>query len=193
MSYEQSTPDRNLIGRRQALCTFAGIATAVAGIGFIGVGTAHAAEVGSHAETVSAHEAVRLAEESAAAERELALVEALIPGDLDLGSWSLEKVHAPRLGAIAVVMRSPQGEAFQVDVLRREAGVQGVADTRNFSLFVANKGNGSTSTDEWQARGAKVLAHHVRRTELSGTPLPELMSFSERQSRHPFGDFGVLG
>jgi hypothetical protein len=196
MAYEQSTSDRNLIGRRQALCTFAGIATAVAGFSLLGVGTARAAE-GSSAEaggeTVTAQEAVRRAEDQAVAERDMALVESLIPHGVDVGKWSIEKVHTPRLGAIAVVMRTPDGQAFQVDVLRRDRALPGVADTEQFSLFVANSGNGSKSTEEWQARGAKVLAHHIRRTERSGSPLPQLMTFSERASRHPFGDFGVLG
>lgn len=196
MAYEQSTPERNLIGRRQALCTFAGIATAVAGFSLLGVGTARAAE-GSSAElggeTVTAAEAVRQAEDQAASEREMALVESLIPRDLDVGKWSIEKVHTPRLGAIAVVMRTPDGQAFQVDVLRRDPAVAAVAETERFGLFVANSGNGSKVTNEWQARGAKVLAHHIRRTERSGSPLPQLMTFSERASRHPFGNFGVLG
>lgn len=196
MAYEQSTPDRNLIGRRQALCTFAGIATAVAGFTLFGVGTARAAE-GSLAEfegeTVTAAEAIRRAEDQAVSERDMALVESLIPRDLDVGKWSIEKVHTPRLGAIAVVMRTPEGQPFQVDVLSRDPRVAAVADTEHFSLFVANSGNGSKSTNEWEARGAKVLAHHLRRTERSGSPLPQLMTFSERASRHPFGNFGVLG
>lgn len=196
MAYEQSTPDRNLIGRRQALCTFAGIATAVAGFTLFGVGTARAAE-GSLAEfdgeTVTAAEAIRRAEDQAASERDMALVESLIPRDLDVGKWSIEKVHTPRLGAIAVVMRTPEGQPFQVDVLSRDPRVAAVAETEHFGLFVANSGNGSKSTNEWEARGAKVLAHHIRRTERSGSPLPQLMTFSERASRHPFGNFGVLG
>lgn len=198
MAYEQSTPERNLIGRRQALCTLAGISTAVAGFALLGVGTARAAEsgdsaAGDHTDTVTAQEAVQQAEVDANAARELAMVEALIPADLDVGKWTIEKVSAPLLGAIPVVMRTPTGEAFQVDVLRRDPSAGGIADTKHLSLFVANSGNGSKDTDEWQARGVKVLAHHLRRTELSGAPLPKLMTFAERSRRHPFGNFGVLG
>jgi hypothetical protein len=190
-----------LIGRRQALCTLAGITTAVAGIALVGVGTARAA--GSHvdavgdqaatANTVTAHEAVHQIEYDAAGARELAMVEALIPADLDVGNWTIEKVQAPRLGAIAVVMRTPNGDAFQVDMLRRDASAPGLADTKHFSLFIANSGDGSKSTDEWQARGVMVLAHHLSRTERSGTPLPELMTFSQRERQHPFGNYGILG
>ncbi|PRQ05201.1 hypothetical protein ENSA7_46510 [Enhygromyxa salina] len=200
MTYEQSTFERNLIGRRQALCTLAGITTAVAGIALVGVGTARAAglsvdggEEQSAANTVTAQEAVQQIEYDAATARELAMVEALIPAGLDMGSWSIEKVQAPRLGAIAVVMRTPSGDAFQVDMLRRDASAAGLADTKHFSLFIANSGDGSTSTDEWQARGVKVLAHHISRTERSGAPLPELMTFSQRERQHPFGNYGVLG
>jgi hypothetical protein len=199
MAHEQLTPERNLIGRRQALCTLAGISTAVAGFTLLGVGTARAAEsrdfVGSEptSDTVTAQEVAQQVEYDTKSARELAVVEALIPADLDVGKWSIEKVSAPLLGAIPVVMRTPKGEAFQVDVLRRDAANPGVADTKHFSLFIANSGNGSKSTDEWQARGAKVLAHHLSRTERGGTPLPSLMTFRERSRRHPFGNFGVLG
>lgn len=197
MTYEQ--PERNLIGRRQALCSLAGIATAVAGIGLIGIGTARADDTPiSSADvptvrTVSADEAIRSAEDLAVQERDLAMVRALVPDDLDVGNWSIERVHAPRLGAIAVVMRTPDGKPFQVDVLRRDDAVAGVATTRHFSLFVSNSGKGDTSTDEYQARGAKVLAHQIRHRELSGAPAPKLMSFAERSNSFPFGAFGVLG
>jgi hypothetical protein len=209
MAYEQSIPEHNLtmprraldlIGRRQALCTFAGAATALAGFALIGVGTAQAAEPETGhegGETVTAAEVAQSIEEQAALAREAALVNALIPADLDVGKWSIEQVHPSRFGAIAVVMRTPEGAAFQVDVLRRDPSAgpnqAGVADTKHFSLFIANSGDGSKTSDEWQARGAKVLAHHILRTERSGSPLPQLMSFSERSSQHPMGCYCVLG
>jgi hypothetical protein len=203
MAYEQSTPERNLssIGRRQALCTFAGISAAVAGFALLGVGTARAAESTidtdgastAPAQTVTAQEVAQQVEVDAEAARQLAMVEALIPKNLELGNWSIQKVQAPTLGAIPVVMRTPAGESFQVDVLARDSHCPGIADTKHFSLFVANNGNGSKSTDELQARGAKILAHHLSRTERSGTPLPSLLTLVERSSRHPFGTFGVLG
>jgi hypothetical protein len=201
MAYEQSTP--NLSTRRQALCTLAGISTAVAGFALLGVGTARAAnDAGSSFDTtgnvpatdlVTAQEVAEQVELDAEAARQLAMVEALIPKNLELGSWSIQKVQAPMFGAIPVVMRTPAGESFQVDVLARDSNRPGIADTKHFSLFVANSGNGSKSTDEWQARGVKVLAHHLSRTERSGTPLPSLLTLAERSSRHPFGTFGVLG
>ncbi len=199
MAYEQSTPDTTLIGRRQALCTLAGIASAVAGISLFGIGTAQAAEAPAldvhetERSLVSADEALLRAEQAATEDRELAMAHALIPSDLDVGKWSIERVYAPRLGAIAVVMRTPDNRPFQIDVLRRDDAVAGIAETRNFSLFVANSGDGSTSTDEWQARGAKVLAHQIRHREHAGVPAPELLTFRERQGRFPLGQFGVLG
>jgi hypothetical protein len=196
MAYEQSIPEHNLIGRRQALCTFAGVATALAGFALIGVGTAQAAEPGTNhegGETVTAAEVAQSTEAQAALARETTLVHALIPADLDVGKWSIEQVHPPRFGAVAVVMRTPEGAAFQVDVLRRDPNIAGVADTQHFSLFVANSGDGSKTTEEWQARGAKVLAHHILRTERSGSPLPQLLSFAERANQHPLGSYCVLG
>ncbi len=201
MTYEQpneinvsSPAAETLIGRRQALCSLAGIATAVAGIGLIGIGTARADETSvatpaSGAQTVTAEDVVRSAEE----ERDLAMVRALVPEGLDVGNWAIERVHAPRLGAVAVVMRTPEGKPFQIDLLRRDDAVPGVATTRHFSLFVSNSGKGDTATDEYQARGAKVLAHQISHRELSGAPAPMLLSFAERSNRFPFGAFGVLG
>lgn len=200
MAYEQSTPESNLINRRQALCTLAGISAAVAGFALVGVGTAHAAEpssvAGAATNTVTAQEVTEQAELDAEAARQLAMVGALIPNDLELGGWAIQKVQAPKFGGIPVVMRTPSGETFQVDVLardRNDSHVMGIAETRHFSLFVANSGNGSKATDELQARGAKVLAHHLSRTELSGVPLPSLLTLTERSSRHPLGTFDVLG
>ncbi|EDM81030.1 hypothetical protein PPSIR1_25661 [Plesiocystis pacifica SIR-1] len=196
MSYEQSTPSRNLIGRRQALCTFAGIATAVAGVGLFGIGTAHAAETTTElpsSDTVTAQAANEQAEALAAEQRDLAVAQALVPAGLNVGKWSVESVHAPRYGSMAVVMRTPSGEAFQVDVLRRDPAMAGIAETEHFSLFVANSGDGSKATDEMQARGAMVLAHQLRFTERSGTPIPELLTFRQRANRHPRGEFSVLG
>lgn len=196
MAYEQSTPESNLINRRQALCTLAGISAAVAGFALVGVGTARASDLeagGATANTVTAQEVAEQVEFDAEAARQLAMVEALIPNDLALGGWSIQKVQAPKFGGIPVVMRTPSGESFQIDVLARDPSTPGIAETRYFSLFVANSGNGSKATDEWQARGAKVLAHHLSRTELSGAPLPALLTMTERSNRHPFGTFGVLG
>lgn len=202
MAYENPTTERSLIGRRQALCNLAGIATAVTGVALVGLGTAQAgtaeaaAAAGADsvtADTVTAFEVERLAQADAASEHELAIVRALIPEDLDMGAWSLEHVYPPRFGAIAVVLRTPAGKAFQVDVLRRDPAIAGVAETKHFSLFVANHGDGSMGTDEYQARGTKVLAHHLRRTERSGSPLPELLSFRQRNRVHPYADYGVLG
>ena len=194
MAYEQST--RNLINRRQALCTLAGISTAVAGFALIGVGSARAAETNfdaAPANTVTAQEVTDQVEFDAEGARQLAVVEALIPNNLELGGWTIQKVQAPMLGAIPVVMRTPAGESFQIDVLARDPSIAGIAESKYFSLFVANSGNGSKSTDEMQARGAKVLAHHLSRTERSGAPLPALLTLNERELRHPFGTFGVLG
>ncbi|NVB36985.1 hypothetical protein G6O69_04030 [Pseudenhygromyxa sp. WMMC2535] len=197
MSNEHTTHEPNLIGRRQALCTFAGIATAIAGVGILGIGTAHAGQAPEQAiakgETVTAEQAVAASERLGEAEREAAMVAALIPADLDMGKWTLERVHGTKLGAIAVVMRTHSGEAFQLDILARDPGVSGVGESEHFSVFVANNGDGSHSTDELQARGAKVLAHHLSRTERSGAPLPQLLTFRQRAAQHPLGQYGVLG
>lgn len=114
----------------------------------------------------------------------------------DLGAWAIEAVHPVRHGSIAVVMRTPAGERFHVDVLRRDPegqGPGGIAESGAFSLFVANRGDGSTTTAEDEGRGALLLARYLRRREASlaaaGSPLPELMTHGQRLRAFPDGRF----
>jgi hypothetical protein len=96
-------------------------------------------------------------------------------------------------------MRTPGGERFQVDVLRRDhKGPAGVADTAELSLFIANRGDGATPTDEAQAHAARGLAAWIgeRLGEREAAALAELdagalLTFRERQKAHPEGVFSL--
>ena len=91
-------------------------------------------------------------------------------------------------------MRTPDGEQFQVDVLRRDAGgPAGVADTARLSLFIANKGDGRTPTVEAQAHAARALAGWIaaREDDAARRLASELLSFRERQRVHPEGVFSL--
>lgn len=111
-----------------------------------------------------------------------------------LDRWSIEAVHPVRMGAIPVVLRTARGDRFQVDVLRRDVagGPQGVANTPSLSLFVANRGDGSTATDEEQGLGAMALAAALAERESAGAQVPELLTLRERRARHPLGGYSVL-
>ena len=100
-------------------------------------------------------------------------------------------VLAAHAGAVPVVMRTLEGERFQIDVMRRDPrGPTGVAETAHFALFIANRGDGSTRTDEAQAHAARALAGWIAVREGSESPL-ELLSFRERHRAHPEGVFSL--
>lgn len=92
---------------------------------------------------------------------------------------------ALHLGAVAVRMRAPDGSTYQIDILRK-GGQGGVRDTRDYSLFLANRGNGATSTDEDQGLALIALAHWL---DSSNPKLPALLTFDERRKAHPGGLF----
>ncbi|MEZ4453786.1 MAG: hypothetical protein R3B09_30300 [Nannocystaceae bacterium] len=131
--------------------------------------------------------------EAADAGTQVDRVAALFDG-VDLGAWSVDEVHPVRHGSIVAVMRTPGGERFHVDVLRRDpSGACGIAETPSFSLFVANRGDGETITGEDQGRGAMLLARFLSDREArlvaAGAPLPELLTHGERMRAFPDGRF----
>ena len=106
----------------------------------------------------------------------------------------IEAVLPLTAGGVPVVLRTPQGERFQVDILRKDpGGPAGVADTARLSLFVVNRGDGATRTNEAQAHAARALAGWLaaRETDASVASLGELLSHPERQRAHPAGVFSL--
>ena len=98
-------------------------------------------------------------------------------------------IHPVTCGALPVVLETKDGDRFQVDVLARDPeGPQGVGNTEHYSVYVSNRGDGGTSTDETQGLSAMALA---RALEIEGAALPTLMTLRARESAHPGGSFGV--
>ena len=98
-------------------------------------------------------------------------------------------VYPVTFGALPVVLETSAGNRYQVDVLARDpSGPQGVGNTEHFSVYVANRGDGGTSTDETEGLGAMALA---RVLEASENDLPSLMTLRARETEHPEGTFGV--
>ncbi len=122
------------------------------------------------------------------------LGETLVAGT-SLGAYGvIEAVLPLTAGGVPVVMRTPQGERFQVDILRKDpGGPAGVAETVRLSLFVVNRGDGATRTHEAQAHAARALAGWLaaRETEASVASLGALLSHPERQRAHPAGVFSL--
>lgn len=107
---------------------------------------------------------------------------ALEPGER-IGAVTVVAVHPPQFGAVPIVLATDDGARFQVDVLARDAGgPSGIADTARYSLFIANHGDGSTSTDEAQGLGVMALAERLRGLEQG--PGPQLLTLRQRGEQH---------
>lgn len=110
---------------------------------------------------------------------------ALLPGT----QVQVVTVHAVTFGALPVVLEAPGGERFQVDVLARDpAGPQGVGNTEHYSVYVSNRGDGETSTNEAQGLGAMALA---RVLEGEAHQIPPLQTLRSREAKHAGEAFGV--
>lgn len=106
--------------------------------------------------------------------------------------WRIERIYGVYCGAIPVVVTDRRGEQVQIDVLRRaQGGPAGVADTASLSLYLANRGDGSALTSARLGSVAEALAGVLSAHERAGLPLPDLLTFEQRQKRYPDGEFSV--
>lgn len=111
-----------------------------------------------------------------------------------LGLWRVAEIHDIHFGAVPVVLESEAGGRYQVDVLRRDGqfgAIRGVADTRRLSLFLANQGSGSTSSNEHHGLGLMTLAAAIRQSEPLSLP-SNMLTFAGREARHPRASYTVL-
>lgn len=118
----------------------------------------------------------------------------LLPVGLRFGRWRIVAVHPVKLGAVPVVVECRDGTRFQVDIVRRDAGLlgrHGVAETRHYALFLSNVGDGHTPTPEELGQGIIWLAALLRPYEHRGNP-GGLMTLRERHRRFPRGRFDAL-
>jgi hypothetical protein len=117
-----------------------------------------------------------------------------LPEGTQISRWTVAEVHPLTDGAIPVIMLDHEGTRFQVDVVRRDDALgapRGVADTKHFSVFVANKGSGSTSTVEEHGRGAMMLGRYLEVREAEIDVPAEMMTLVARNRAFPSGTFLV--
>jgi hypothetical protein len=114
----------------------------------------------------------------------------LRPG-LRLGSWTVLDVRLDGL-AIALVVRGPEGEPYQLDVLARDPERPGVAESERYSIFLVNEGDGATQSDEQRARGALAVGHYLRWAEEQLPQGPDLVTMNERMQSDPDGIYRVV-
>ncbi len=102
---------------------------------------------------------------------------------------TIEAVLPVAHGAVPVVLRTREGERFQVDILRRDPrGPTGVAETTHLSIFIVNHGNGDAPSVADQVHAARGLAAWLTAHDVCG---PDLLSHRERIHGHPEGVFSL--
>ncbi len=95
------------------------------------------------------------------------------------------------MGAIPILMETPSGARFQLDVLRARSSDDGVGRAPGLAVFVSNGGDGSLRTDERQGLAAMALGARLSRRLREGARVPTLLTFEERCGRFPDGQFVV--
>jgi hypothetical protein len=100
----------------------------------------------------------------------------LEPGLSLFGVWTVDAVHGPVDGAVAVHLRDGD-HLFRLNVLKRDvAGASGVGESRSLAVYVCN-GGGPTMEREGQA--ARALAAWLDHYEQTGLPVPQLKTLAQ--------------
>ena len=118
----------------------------------------------------------------------------LLPEGQHFGRWHVVSVLPVKLGAVPVLLESRRGERFQVDILRRDRSSRarrGLAETHEYSLFLLNRGQGDTPTQEDHGLAVLWLAALLRPRERTVATLA-LLTQRERTQRFPRGKFNAL-
>ena len=118
----------------------------------------------------------------------------LLPEGQRFGRWRVVSVLPVKLGAVPVLLESRRGERFQVDILRRDRSARarrGLAETREYSLFLLNRGQGDTPTQEDHGLAVLWLAALLRPRERAVAAVA-LLTQRERTQRFPRGKFNAL-
>ncbi len=118
----------------------------------------------------------------------------MLPVGLRFGRWRVVDVHPTNLGGVPVILEGRNRVRFQVDILardRRPGGKRGIAQTRHYSLYLANLGRGAKPTREEHGLGVMWLAALLRTRENARNPV-RLLTLRERLVQHPAGRFDKL-
>ena len=118
----------------------------------------------------------------------------MLPAGLEFGRWRIVEVQPVKFGAVPVILETRRGSRFQVDILRRDRrghAKRGIAETRLYSLYLANLGRGMKPTREDHGVGLLWLAALMRPREFF-YDRPALLSLRERLIHFPGGRFDAL-
>jgi hypothetical protein len=128
------------------------------------------------------------------AEGEAHALQQALPEGTRFGRWRIAGVLPVKLGAVPVILETRHGVRFQVDILRRDrrpGAKRGIAETRQYALYLANLGRGMKPTREEHGLGLIWLAALLRSCE-SRHATPALLTLRERLLQHPGGRFSAV-
>jgi hypothetical protein len=103
-------------------------------------------------------------------------------------------IHGLRAGAIPVVLATmDDGERYAVEVFRdAEDGPAPIARAQGLALYLVNRGNGSTQTEEELGLGVMALGRALEARRSAGAPIPEgLTTQRGRLASYPSGAYDV--
>jgi hypothetical protein len=94
---------------------------------------------------------------------------------------SVAAIGVDRRGIGVVTVVDAQGQQWHAELARRtsdDEGLNPIALSRNYSVYLRNGGSGSTPTDQHVGRAVLAIARNVKRNE-DATPALQLASRSE--------------
>jgi hypothetical protein len=94
---------------------------------------------------------------------------------------TLVRVEAEVAGAVTMVFADSRGHTFDVEALRFDARMPGVARAGSLALYLRNGGGGTTPTDEEHGLAVMALASAIAQREDAGMRVPVLATMSERR------------
>jgi hypothetical protein len=104
-----------------------------------------------------------------------------VPAGTKLHESTLVRVLDERDGAVPIVLADRDGAEFEVEVMRFDASMPGVARAGSLAVYMNNGGNGDTATHEAHGLAAMALAARIADREARGATVAKLVSLAERR------------
>ena len=121
-----------------------------------------------------------------------ALFGALTPGSALSSHWRIEAVYDVRAGAIPVVLATLSGHRFAVEIFLGGPDAPGIATAGPLALYLVNRGDGSSSSDESAGLGVMALGNALAARLAEGAVVPDgLVTLAQRRRQHPVGVFHI--
>lgn len=119
-----------------------------------------------------------------------ALFGPLVEGSPIATHWRLEAVHGVRAGAIPVVLSTAHGQRFAAEIFRDDPeAARPVARAGGLALYLVNRGDGRSPTDELFGLGVMALGRELEGRLAAGAAVPG--GLGKHSERDPRGVFDV--